>query len=106
MSAQLAPGYDPRHWTTTDGHRHTSVPAPEPLVWKRTRNDKGQLVYLSSCYSIVRSPHGRRSWMFTVYRDGVELKLSWTSALWHAKERALTNARGRDVFNYAGGRHG
>lgn len=101
MTAQLAPGYDPRHWTTTDGHRHVSVPAPEPLVWKRMHNDQGQLVYISGAYTIVRRPHGRRSWMFTVYRDGVELSLSWTSALWIAKERAVTNARGRDVVNVA-----
>jgi hypothetical protein len=101
MSAQLAPGYDPRHWATTDGHRHTSVPAPEPLVWKRTRNDQGQLVYLSSCYSIVRTvgPNGSRT--FVVYRDGIKLSLSFTGMLWCAKERAVVNAQGRDVVNVA-----
>lgn len=106
MSAQLAPGYDPRHWTTTDGHRHVSVPAPEPLVWTRRHNDKGQLVYVSGAYSIVRTigPNGSRT--FVVYRDGIELRLSVTGMLWFAKERAVVNAQGRDVFNYAGGRHG
>lgn len=92
---------DPRHWTTTDGHRHTSIPAPVPVEWTRTRNDKGHLVYLSSCYSIVRTPQGKRSWAYTVYRDGVELSLSHTSGLWHAKERAMKNAEGRDVVNVA-----
>lgn len=101
MTAKLAPGYDPRHWTTTDGHRHTSVPAPEPLAWKRTHNDKDQLVYVSGSYSIVRTigPNGSRT--FVVYRDGIELSLSFTGALWYAKDRALTNARGGDVVNVA-----
>lgn len=101
MTAQLAPGYDPRHWTTTDGHRHVSVPAPEPLVWTRMTNDAGRLVYVSGAYSIVRTigPNGSRT--FVVYRDGIELCLSFTGMLWCAKDRALTNARGRDVVNVA-----
>lgn len=92
---------DPRHWATTDGHRHTSVPARVPIEWRRIKNGDGQITYLSSPYTIVRRSHGRRSWMYTVYRDGFELSLSSTAALWHAKERAVKNAEGRDVVNVA-----
>lgn len=101
MSAQLAPGYDPRHWTTTDGHRHTSVPAPVPTAWRQTHNDRGQLVYLSGAYSIVRwcGRHGSRT--YDVFRDGIELSLARYGRLRDAKDRAVKNARGRDVVNVA-----
>jgi len=101
VTAQLAPGYDPRHWATTDGRRHTSVPAPVPTVWTRMTNDRGQLTYVSGSYSIVRTvgPNGSRT--FVVYRDGIELSLSFTGMLWYAKERAVKNAEGRDVVNVA-----
>lgn len=97
------PSYDPRHWVTVDGHRYTSVPAPIPVTWKRVRNDKGQLVYVSYPFTIVRERYGKTgcAFTFTVFRDGVELPLSFTGSLWHAKDRAVVNAAGRDVVNHA-----
>lgn len=95
------PQYDLRHWVTVDGHRYTSVPAPIPVDWKRVRNDKGQLVYLSYPYTILREVYGATRYTYTVFRDGVELPLSFTGSLWHAKDRAVVNAAGRDVVNVA-----
>jgi hypothetical protein len=101
MTAQLAPGYDPRHWTTTDGRRHISVPAPEPLVWTRMTNDAGRLVYVSGSYSIVRVGYGLTGACFHVHRDGIELPLAFYARLWLAKERAVVNAQGGDTVNHA-----
>lgn len=98
MTAQLAPGYDPRHWTTTDGHRHTSVPTAVPTAWKQKHDDSG-LVYISGAYSIHRTRYGR-GWLYGIARDGVELRCSY-SRLRDAKDRAVNNARGRDVVNVA-----
>lgn len=92
---------DPRHWATTDGHRYTSIPTTVPAEWRRIRNDEGHLTYLAGAYTIVRRPYGRASWSYTVYRDGIELRLSLTAMLHAAKERAVENAEGRDVVNVA-----
>lgn len=91
---------DPRHWTTADGRRYVSIAAPPPIVWKRTYNDQGRIVYLSAAYSIVRRVRHTACW-YTVHRDGVELPLAVYTRLSDAKDRALKNAEGRDEVNVA-----
>lgn len=89
-----------RHWTTTDGHLHTSVPTTVPVDWKQKYTDDG-LTYVSGPYSIRRDPYCRTGYTYTVYRDGVDLGLAFYSRLRDAKARAVTNAEGRDVVNVA-----
>ena len=90
-----------RHWVTTDGHRFVSVAAPVPAKWSRVRNDEGHLVYLSGSYSIVRKAYPRTGVLYEVFRDGVALSLSQTRSFADAKARAVQNAEGRDVINFA-----
>jgi hypothetical protein len=96
-----SPRENPRHWSTTDGHHFVSVPAPVPTDWNRGRDIAGNLVYARDPYRIVRRLHGRSSWSYTVFRDGVELGLSLTSSLAEAKDRAVRNAEGRDTVDVA-----
>src|SRR3982750_20017 len=42
-------GYDERHWTTEDGHLHTSVPAEVPVAWRAHFLASGR-VYMSGGY--------------------------------------------------------
>ena len=89
-----------KNYETADGHRYVSVPTTVPVKWARAYDEHGKLCYGSGEYQIVREPYGSRH-TYTVYRDGEELSLSWTSSLRDAKARAVINARGNDVFNWA-----
>lgn len=101
MTATNAPGYDPRHWATTDGHHHVSIAAPAPTEWKPRRAEDGSLTYVSGTYSIRRIYRGYSQSTYIVFRDGVELILAFYPRLRDAKERAVKNAEGRDVVNVA-----
>lgn len=94
-------GYDPRHWTSKDGHLHISVPTKEPAGWFRADFD-GEIRYVSyqGCYMIRRQTGGKRP-TFTVYRGAEELPLAFYSRLIDAKARAVKNARGEDTVNVA-----
>lgn len=89
-----------KHWRTTDGHRYTSVPTHVPTVWDRETDEKGRLVYKASDYTIVRDKVGYYC-HYTVFRDGIELPLSFTGLLREAKKYAAKNAEGRYVVNVA-----
>lgn len=96
---------DSRHWSTTDGHLHTSVPTTVPVDWKPRAADAG-LTYVSGAYTIARTRYASTryastGYTYTVFRDGVELSLGFYSRLRDAKERAVSNAEGRDVVNVA-----
>jgi hypothetical protein len=94
-------GYDDRHWTTTDGHLHTSVPAEVPVAWRAHYLASG-LVYMSGVYAIRRRSYGWTKYSYAVLREGVELPLGGTySRLKDAKERAVKNAEGKDRVNVA-----
>lgn len=94
-------GYDERHWTTEDGHRHVSVPTEVPVKWSIHRLASG-LTYISGTYVIRRDHYVGSRYMYTVLRQGVELPLGGLySRLKYAKERAVRNAEGRDVVNVA-----
>jgi hypothetical protein len=95
-------GYDERHWTTEDGHLHTSVPAEVPVAWRAHYLASG-LVYISgdAVYAIRRRSYGMK-YSYAVLREGVELPLGGTySRLKDAKERAVENAEGRDRVHVA-----
>lgn len=98
MSSGSAP--DPRHWTTADGHRYTSIPTVVPAEWKQKHADTG-LTYVSGDYTIVRLQYGATGFVYDLYRDDVVLVLAFYSRLKDAKERAVQNAEGRDVVNVA-----
>lgn len=94
-------GYDERHWTTEDGHRHVSVPTEVPVTWRQRHDGQGRLIYFSGPYRIVRRSYGTK-YSYAVQREGVELPLgNLYSRLKDAKERAVKNAEGRDVVNVA-----
>jgi hypothetical protein len=93
-------GYDERHWTTEDGHLHTSVPAEVPLAWRAHFLASG-LVYMSGVYAIRRRSYGTK-YSYAVLREGVQLPIGGVySRLKDAKERAVKNAEGRDRVNVA-----
>ena len=95
-------GYDERHWTTEDGHMHTSVPTAVPVTWRAHRLVSG-LVYISgdAVYSIRRRSYGTKH-SYAVLREGVELPLGGIySRLKDAKARAVQNASGLDTVNVA-----
>lgn len=100
MRTPPAPYDNEKHWTTTDGHRFTSVPTERPGPWKRVRVGD-DLIYSSGAYEIIGRPYGKARRTYTVYRDGVELALSFTSSLRDAKMHAEINAAGRDRMNVA-----
>ena len=98
---------DPRHWTTADGHRYTSVPVNPPLIeparYITCQDVRGRLCYTRGPYTIVREPYCRTtSFTYTVLRDGIEVSgLACYSRLMDAKERVERNAAGLDVVNVA-----
>lgn len=95
------PPYDnEKHWTTVDGYLFTSVPTERPGPWKRVRVGP-DLIYSSGSYEIIGRPYGRARRTYTVYRDGVELELSFTGSLREAKHTAVINAAGRGRMNVA-----
>ena len=100
-----APKMDPRHWTTTDGHRYTSVPInppmPIPARYATCEDIGGRLCYVRGRYTIVREPYVGTSFTYTVLRDCKELPLASYSRLKDAKERVARNAAGEDVVNVA-----
>lgn len=107
MRTPPAPYDSKENWTTEDGHQFTSVPTEKPGPWKRVRVG-ADLIYSSGAYEIIGRPYGdasrrngagRRT--YTVYRDGVELPLSFTGSLRTAKTEAVINADGRGRINVA-----
>ena len=108
------PRKDPKHWTTEDGHRYTSVPINPPLLkparYITCQDIKGRLCYSRGPYTIVRSPYGPlRSFgpvsvgtrfTYTVLRDREEIGFLY-SRLKDAKEHVERNALGLDVVNVA-----
>lgn len=90
-----------KHWRTTDGHLHLSVPTAVPAAWARRIDDKGRLVYVSGDYEIVRDRYGATRYTYTVFRDGIELSSSFTGLLREAKAYAVKNARGKHQVNVA-----
>lgn len=96
-------GYDPKHWTSEDGHLHVSVPTAVPEKWSPRHTVNG-LSYFSQngVYEIRRRPYGLSQWSYSVYRDGVELVLGGLySLLRDAKARAVKNAQGKDTVHIA-----
>lgn len=90
-------------FTTTDGHRYTSVPVEVPDVWYPWYDEKGFLHYGSGPYEIRREPYLQR-FTYRLFRDvdgrAVELHFS-CSSLREAKAYASRNARGEHVVNWA-----
>lgn len=84
------------------GNTYISVPTVEPVVWRREALADGVMVYRCGEYEIRGRLIGkadRRS--YTVWRQGVELPLSFTRRLGAAQERAKLNARGQDRMHVA-----
>lgn len=98
MRTPPAPYDNEKHWQTEDGRLFLSVPTTEPAAWKRKYRQDGKLIYTSGDYTIVRH---KADGPYNVYRDGVELPLSFTGLLKIAKERAVKNARGEDRMHVA-----
>jgi hypothetical protein len=92
-----------KNWTSTDGHRFTSVPTEIPgTPWKIGHDGQGRRTYTSGAYMIVRTVvSGGTNRTYEVFRDGEELPLSFTGRFRWAEERAVRNARGLDVMNVA-----
>lgn len=89
-------------FTTTDGHRYTSIPTEVPEVWY-SHFDNGELTYASGPYLIRRRKYGTK-FSYDLCRD-VNGYLTVIDPLFSrlkdAKERAERNARGNDVVNWA-----
>jgi hypothetical protein len=91
---------DSKNWTSTDGHRFTSVPTEIPgAPWRIGIDGRGRRTYTSGAYVIVRTVGSNRT--YEVFRDGELLHLSFTGRFRWAEERAVRNARGLDVMNVA-----
>lgn len=89
-------------FTTTDGHRYTSVPTEVPVLWHSFR-EPGELSYASGPYLIRRRQYGTK-FSYDLLRD-VDGYLTTVSPMFSrlkdAKARAEKNARGLDVLNWA-----
>lgn len=89
-------------FTTTDGHRYTSVPTEVPVLWY-SHFDGGELIYTSGPYLIRRRKYGTK-FSYDLCRD-VDGYLTTVSRMFSrlkdAKARAEKNARGLDVLNWA-----
>lgn len=89
-------------FTTTDGHRYTSVPAEVPVTW-HSFTDDDELLYAAGPYLIRRRKYGTK-FSYDLCRD-VDGYLTTIDPLFSrlkdAKARAVKNARGLDVVNWA-----
>lgn len=98
--------YDnPKLWKLVSYKGYVSVPAEVPTRWSQ-RSIKSALIdvviYVSGEYEIRGyAPSTARRRSYTVYRQGVELPLSFTGLLRIAKDRAVKNARGEDRMHLA-----
>lgn len=91
-------------FTTTDGHRYVSVPAEVPVDWSSWYDEDGFLLYGCGDYLIVRNLYVGERRSYSVHRDvnGRLTRIGWPySRLKDAKEKAVQNAKGLDVFNWA-----
>lgn len=97
---------DPKLWKLVSdkaGKDYVSAPAAVPERWspRSIKNAVVDLViYVSGEYEIRGHRYGTRR-SYTVWRNGVELPLSFTGQLKDAKERAVKNARGEDRMHLA-----
>lgn len=96
-------GFDPAHWTTTDGHRHVSVATEMPTKWRAERvpGNPPTLQYVSGEYRIVREAYGSTAWSYRLHRGTESRGLWFYSRLADAKRHAVKNAQGREVVNVA-----
>lgn len=99
---------NPALWTTIPredgGKRYVSVPTEIPKTWTRLHSmvTPGLLTYSAGEY-VIRGElvSGTKRRHYTVWRQGVELPLSFTGSLRDAKRRAMKNALGEDRMNVA-----
>lgn len=104
MSQALAIYENEQHWILKpEGNVkvYWSVPTTVPDVWHSGLNERGQMVHTSGAYEIRRLYCNGSKRHYAVYRDGVELPLSYTALLYVAKARAVKNALGKDRMNVA-----
>lgn len=96
-------GFDPDHWTATDGHRHVSVATQVPIKWRAERRPGNPpvLQYISGEYRIVREAYGSSAWSFRLYRGAESRGMWFYSRLADAKRHAAKNAAGHEVVNVA-----
>lgn len=96
---------DSKHWSTTDGHRYTSVPVKIPKRFTQalqgaTPTRPALLVYTCGPYTIVRKPYGTK-YSYDVLRDRETISIGGFSRLYDAKLYVTQNAAGKAVRNVA-----
>lgn len=92
---------DMRHWAYAGNGDYVSIAAAVPTAWERIYSGS-HLTWLSGPYTIKRHSHsGSRRASYTVLRENEELPLAFYSRLKDAKDRAVTNAEGRDRMHVA-----
>lgn len=106
MSAQREKIFaNEKHWRKIDdgrfGNRYASVPVELPPAGLSTPDDTGTRAW--GPYEIRRRPYGQstRHYTYTIYRDGIELPLSFTGSLDRAINHVERNAAGEDTWNVA-----
>lgn len=93
-------------FTTTDGHRYTSIPTRDiPHVWHRWIDENRVIHYSSGDYLIRREPYTGKRVTYQLSRDVngklVSLGIGGFGLLRDAQTEARRNARGQSVVNWA-----
>ena len=117
MSDALAQYQNEKLWQLDESQLPTKVYVSVPvdisggMLWKRehaTVNGRDVMIYRSGEYEIHGVEYGNRRpdggiarRTYTVWRQGVELSLSFTGSLRQAKDYAAANAQGRHRVNVA-----